>query len=106
MGDGAPDAGIMEVAEPAPDIDLTMDRPLFEPPLRPQIDEVPLVAAEEIPCDALFDHTYVDKERLAANIRQALQIRSQVSLDELVHQHPLEQGLAELVADVNLSANA
>jgi len=102
--DRAPDGRIIELDEPAPDIDLTMDRPLFEPPLRPQIDEVPLVAEEEIPCDALFDHTYVDKERLAANIRQALQIRSQVSLDELVHQHPLEQGLAELVAYFSLAA--
>ncbi len=38
------------------------------------------------------------------NIRQALQIGSQVSLRELVGRHPLEQGLAELVAYFSLAA--
>jgi hypothetical protein len=90
--------------EPAPDIDLTMSRPLFDPPLKPQIDDMPLEEAEEVPYDALFGNVFVDKERLAANIRQALQIRSQVSLNELVGRHPLEQGLAELVAYFSLAA--
>src|ERR1700730_8910971 len=102
--DRPPDGRIIELDEPAPDIDLTIDRPLFEPPLKPHIHEAPLEEAEEIPCDALFENVYVDKERLAANIRQALQIRSQVTLNELVGRHPLEQGLAELVAYFSLAA--
>jgi hypothetical protein len=102
--DRAPDRQIIELDEAAPDIDLTMDRPLFEPPLKPQIEEISLAGEEEVPYDALFNNVYVDKARLAANIRQALQIRSQISLDELVQRHPLEQGLAELVTYFSLAA--
>ena len=102
--DRSPDGQIIEIDDPAPDISLTMDRPLFEPPLRPQIEEEVLGGEEDVPCDALFDTIYVDKARLAANIRHALQDRSQISLDELVQQHPLEQGLAELVSYFSLAA--
>ena len=102
--DRAPDGQIIELDEAGPDVDLTMDRPLFEPPLRPQIEEVPLAADEDVPYDALFSNVHVDKARLAATIRQALQARSQISLDELVQRHPLEQGLAELVAYFSIAA--
>lgn len=102
--DRAPDGQIIELDEAGPDVDLTMDRPLFEPPLRPQIEEVPLADEEDVPCDALFSNVYVDKVRLTANIRQALQNRSQISLDELVQRHPLEQGLAELVTYFSIAA--
>ena len=40
--DTPPDRQIIELDEAAPDIDLTMDRPLFEPPLKPRIEDVPL----------------------------------------------------------------
>ena len=100
-----PDRPIIELDEAAPDIDLTMDRPLFEPPLKSKIDDVPLAGDEDVPYDALFNNVYVDKDRLAANIRQALQNRSQISLDELVQRHPLEQGLAELVTYFSLAAD-
>jgi Protein of unknown function (DUF3375) len=102
--DTPPDQQVIEVDEAAPDIDLTMDRPLFEPPLRPQIQEVPLAGEEDVPYDALFNDVYVDKGRLVTNIRQALQNRSQISLDELVQRHPLEQGLAELVTYFSIAA--
>ena len=102
--DRAPDGTIIELDEPAPNIDLTMDRPLFEPPLRPQIEQMPLPEELDVPYEALFDTVYVDKARLAANIRQALQDRSQISLDELVQRYPLEQGLAELVSYFSIAA--
>jgi hypothetical protein len=104
MRESAPDRPIIELDETAPDIDLTMDRPMFEPPLKSKIDDVALAGDEDIPYDALFNSVYVDKDRLAANIRQALQSRSQISLDELVQSHPLEQGLAELVTYFSLAA--
>jgi hypothetical protein len=103
--DMQPDRQIIELDEAAPNIDLTMDRPLFEPPLKSKIDDVALAGDEDIPYDALFNSVYVDKDRLAANIRQALQNRSQVSLEELVERHPLEQGLAELVAYFSIAAD-
>jgi hypothetical protein len=102
--DAAPAGPVMALDEPAPDIALVMDRPLFTPPLKPQIDEIAADAVEDVPSDALFNHVYVDKERLAGRIRRALQTRSQVSLLDLVDTHPLEQGLAELVAYMSLAA--
>ena len=102
--DAAPAGPVMVLDEPAPDIALVMDRPLFTPPLKPQIDEIAADAVEDVPSDALFNHVYVDKERLAGRIRRALQTQSQVSLVDLVDAHPLEQGLAELVAYMSLAA--
>ena len=46
----------------------------------------------------------VDKARLASWIRQSLQEKTQVTLGELVQQHPLEHGLAELVAWLTLAS--
>jgi hypothetical protein len=104
LRDATPSGTVMELDEPAPDIALVMDRPLFTPPLKPHIDEIAADAAEDVPSDALFNNIYVDKERLASRVRRALQTRSQVSLVELVQAHPLEQGLAELVAYLSLAA--
>jgi hypothetical protein len=53
--------------------------------------------------DALFDQFHVDKERLRARLRRALQTRHQISLAELLEDEPIEQGLAELVAWLSLA---
>jgi Protein of unknown function (DUF3375) len=99
-----PEGAISEVDEPAPDINLTMDRPLFNPPLRSLIDEIPQDATETVPTDALFGQVYVDKERLAALVRKELQTRHQISLAEMIAAYPLEHGLAELVTYLTIAA--
>jgi hypothetical protein len=92
--------------EPFPRVSLTMDRPLFTPPVKPQIVQQTLVEGEpDVPADALFDQFHVDRERLTAHLRRALQTRQQVSLTELLHDEPLEQGLAELVAWLAMAAD-
>ncbi len=48
----------------------------------------------------------VDKARLARHIRHALQDRAQVTLAALVAAQPLEQGLAELIAYLQLGSDA
>jgi hypothetical protein len=96
----------MQLDEMAPDIRLVMDRPLFNPPMKPEIDaEIELSRADDIPADALFDRVYVDKERLSGQIRRLLQRRAQVSLAEVAAAHPLEHGLAELVAYLSLASD-
>ena len=55
---------------------------------------------------ALFTQVRVDKAALAAHVRQALQTRTQVSLGELLHTRPLQQGLGELVAYLQLASVA
>ena len=42
--------------------------------------------------------------RLRSRIRHALQSRSQVSLGQLLADHPLQHGLAELVAYLSLAS--
>src|SRR5262249_54996129 len=101
-----PPAGIlMQIDEPAPDISLTMDRPLFSPPFKPEINDVPLEGLADVPTDALFNQVYVDKERLSMRIRQALQKNPQISLADLVARHPVEQGLAEIITYFSIAAD-
>jgi len=89
----------------APDIRLTMDRLLFAPPEKPEIeDAVVLSSAENIPADALFDAVYVDKQRLAEHISRALQHRAQVTLAQIVADQPLDYGLAEIVAYFSIAS--
>ena len=104
--DEPPDGPFMELDAMAPDIRLIMDRPLFSPPMKPEIDaDIELSRADDIPADALFDRVYVDKERLSGQIRRLLQRRTQVSLAEVAAAHPLEHGLAELVAYLSLASD-
>lgn len=100
-----PAGGFMELNEAAPGIELLMERPLYAPPIRPVISaQVLLDGGEDFDTDALFGQVVVDKARLAGWIRQSLQENSQVSLGELVKRHPLEHGLAELVAWLTLAS--
>jgi hypothetical protein len=46
----------------------------------------------------------VDRAELTRNIRQELQERSQISLAEVVHRHPLRHGLAELIAYLQIAS--
>jgi len=102
----APPAGtLIALDESSPDIDLTMDRPLFSPPLKPEISETPLNGLADVPTDALFEQVHVDKELLARRIRQSLQSRPQISLVELVDEYPIEQGLAEIIAYFSIAAD-
>ncbi len=101
-----PAGAFMELDEDAPDIAIGFDRPLFAPPLAHRLDDtIPATGDEEIPADALYDETYVDKTRLSANIRRMLHGHEQVTLTDLVAEHPLEQGLAELIAYLGIAAD-
>ena len=98
-----PDA-VMELDEPGPSVELSMERPLFSPPVRPVIRRQALdVGDAELSTDLLFEQFYVDRDRLRARLRRALQTRRQISLAELLEAEPLEQGLAELIAWLSLA---
>jgi hypothetical protein len=104
----APPAGtVMEIAEAGADIELAMERPLFTPALKPVIASLALQAGEQdIDAGALFDQVVVDKARLTRHIRHALQDKAQISLSELIEAQPLQHGLAELVAYLQLGSDA
>src|SRR5450759_2160682 len=102
--DRAPADYFMELEEPAPTIDLAMERPLYSPPFKAKFAAAPVIEGDQgLAADALFDQVYVDKTRLMAQLRRALQTLHQISLAALVKSFPLEQGLAELVAYLSLA---
>lgn len=103
LRDSPPPGVVMEIAASNADIDLAMERPLFTPSIKPVIADLALQAGDEdIDPSVLFDQVFVDKARLTSHIHHALQDRAQITLKELVVTQPLQQGLAELVAYLQL----
>jgi len=102
----APPAGsVMALAEAAASIELPMERRLHTPAHKPTIAEIALEPDdEELDPSALYAQVVVDKSQLARHIRQGLQTRNQITLSELLGEHPLTHGLAELVAYLQLGA--
>ena len=100
-----PPAGMfMHQAGTAADIRLPMERPLYRPPVNPLIADVELESGDtELDAAALFSQVVVDRAKLERQVRRALQDRSQITLREVCELHPLEQGLAELVAYLQLA---
>ncbi|MEP6970958.1 MAG: DUF3375 domain-containing protein, partial [Betaproteobacteria bacterium] len=103
---GSPPTGmVMEIAESGAAIDLAFERPLFTPAARPVIDALVLQAGDEdIDSSVLFEQVVVDKARLSRHIRHALQAQAQITLGDLVLYQPLQHGLAELVAYLQLGS--
>ena len=99
-----PDKNILELDDARVELNLPLDRPLYSPPLKPHIASQVLVeGSSEGDTDALFNQVYVDKARLQATLRRALRQQPHISLGELLTQQPLQQGLAELIAWLELT---
>lgn len=98
-----PEGDFSDIAEASVDVDLPMERPLYAPAVRLAIKSVQLLAGDtDIDTSALYSQVLVDKARISRHIRQSLQDRSQITLRELIRSQPLRQGLAELVAYLQL----
>ncbi len=94
-----------ELSELKPAIDPVMSRGLFMPPTSPTITATPLDDVDvAIELDALYEQTFIDETELSANIRQALQNQSQISLSQLARRYPIRKGLAEIVGYLNLAS--
>lgn len=107
LRESPPTGSVMEMAEAQADIELAMERPLFTPAIKPVIADLTLQAGDEdIDAQVLFDQVVVDKAHLTRHIRHALQDQAQIALSELVATQPLQQGLAELVAYLQLGTEA
>lgn len=88
-----------EIEDSAAAVELPMDKPLFVPPWKPVVDSAGVdVGDARIATDALYDQVYVDRARLAENVRRSLETSPQAALAAIVDAYPLEHGLAELVA--------
>lgn len=88
----------MPLDEAGPALQLPMERPLYQAPVKPHIEQNTLEEGDaDIDAEALFEQVYVDREQLRSRLRRALQTRDQISLPQLLEHSPLERGLAELV---------
>ena len=100
----APAGAVMELEEMGAAIELPMERPLFTPTVKPLLASLALEAGEDaIDTARLFDQVVVDKARLHSAVRRALRHQPQVTLHHLLQSAPLQQGLAELVAYLELA---
>jgi len=83
---------------------LPMERPLHTPALKSRIADRVLESGDvDVDAAALYAQIVVDKDALDHHIRHALQGNMQVTLRELCQRRPLEHGLAELVAYLELA---
>jgi hypothetical protein len=60
-------------------------------------------AETEADVSALFEQTFVNQARLAANIRSAVPERGSALLSDIVAAYPVEQGAAEIVGYLALA---
>lgn len=105
--DTPPAGAVMAIAASAATLELPMERPLFNPAANPAIASIELEAGDvDVDAGALFSLVVVDKARIERGIRKALQEAAQVTLRELIERQPLRQGLAELVAYLQLGSDA
>ncbi len=100
-------AGVVrEIAASGAAVELPLERPLFTPAVKPVIATLALQAGDEdIDSSVLYDQVVVDKARLSRHIRHALQAQAQISLGDLLSSQPLQHGLAELVAYLQLGSD-
>jgi len=98
---------MMKIDSAIAEIELPLERKLYAPKIKPKIKDK-AVDADESDVDplALFSQVVIDKEVLSRYIRQSLQDRYQITLSELVAEHPLEHGLAEIIAYLELATNS
>ncbi len=88
----------------AASIELPMERPLYKPPIKLKIPNIKLEHGDEsLDSSALFSQVVINKAEIAGHIRKSLQNKSQITLTELCATRPLTQGLAELIAYLELA---
>jgi hypothetical protein len=103
LRDTPPTGTVMSIADTA--ADRTADRAAAVHANDQAVDRRCALEAGDGEVDAavLFSQVVVDRAQLARHIRHALQDRSQMTLRELCETRPLEHGLAELVAYLQLA---
>lgn len=96
----------MSIEQTGASMTLPMERPLFSPPIRPLlVEDIETGDESVIDAEALFMQQVIDRERLRLAIRRLLGERDQATLGEVIAQHPLEHGLAELVTYLALAGD-
>ena len=87
----------------APHVALPFERPMYRPKAKARIAGDIAEAAEDVEVSLLFEQSHVDPARLVGIVRSALRGRSQTGLAPLLGEHPVQDGLAEVVAYLALT---
>jgi flagellar motility protein MotE (MotC chaperone) len=104
LREAMPYGTVMHIDAIGSDIELPLERPLFSPSVKPRLADMALVSGEDdIDTARLFDQIVVDKAQLRSTVQRALRHQPQVTLRELLAAEPLQHGLAELVAYLELA---
>ncbi len=93
----------MEISDTRASIYLPLERPLFRPSRTADLEAV---AVEEgtsnLDLDVIDGQTHIDREALLDRVHQGLGAKGHARLADIVDDHPLEHGLAELVGYFSL----
>jgi hypothetical protein len=104
LRESPPTGVIMTIADTAVEIDLPMERPLYTPVLKPLIADLVLETGDAaMDASILYSQVVINKAELCRQIRHALQDRSQITMGELCEMQPLQNGLSELLAYLQLA---
>ncbi len=96
--------------EGLPNIDLSFDRPIGNPPQRAtfknQPTEIGSTQLEAANLGVLFDQFEMDRQELETNIAGLLKNNAQITLSEVVRQYPIQKGLAEVLTYFSIAATS
>ncbi|MDH4164233.1 MAG: DUF3375 domain-containing protein [Nitrospirota bacterium] len=89
-----------------PLVELVMERPLWDVPKNPELNDADfsIGIADGIDTELLYKQLHIDLEELRARIRELLKARPQVTLRQMTEAYPIEKGLAELIALLNIAS--
>jgi hypothetical protein len=97
------------VIEGSPQVRMIMDRPLWESEEKSVFRSKPALPTEEdlkkVNIGDLYDRSYVDEAVLRQRIADMLLRERKVTLAQLTAVHPIEEGLAEILAYFSIASN-
>lgn len=86
-------------------IDLIIDRPLYSPVEQVKFKKQPVAEGKATGGnDLLYKQFEIDIPKMKEQIKRMLKTHEQVSLSELIREYPIEKGVAEVVAYLDIAA--
>lgn len=98
---------VMEISEAKVNLTLPIERPLYSSKAKQKIENILIEEGKaEMNLHDLLLQSQVDKTKLVQTVRKCLQSKTQISLQEIIQNQPLEYGLSELLTYLQLDDQA